>query len=104
MSRRVRFVAALLAITALLFSPMVLALHACPGDGDMDGTCANHCADGKVSLDLAKPPTPLAASTTAILRVAAWVVVALRAPAPDSPFSIAAGPAPPLIRYTVLRI
>jgi hypothetical protein len=105
MSRKVRHAtAALLAIGALLFAPLSLALHACPGGGDMDATCANHCADGKAALDMTKPPAPHAVAPAPALRVALREFPALREPAFDSPFRPAAGPAPPLIHYTILRI
>jgi len=104
MSRTTRRAAAVLAILALLFAPFALAMHACPGGGDMDGTCANHCDDGKASLDVAKPPAPHAVAAAPALRIALREPAPLHAPAFDSPFASAAGPAPPLIRYTVLRI
>jgi hypothetical protein len=104
MGRTKRRAAAILAIIGLLFAPLALALHACPGGADMDATCANHCADGKVSLDTIKPPVPHAVAPVPALRVVVRHVVALLDPAFDSPYRPAAGPAPPLIRYTVLRI
>ena len=126
MNRRIRATAALFAIVAMLFAPLAMALHACPSAGDMvasaqamamaaaddpDGApmdmalCEQHCNDGsKVSFDLAKPPAPMAMPVVPALRVDALQPVALRQPAPDSPFAPATGPAPPLIRFTVLRI
>jgi hypothetical protein len=125
MNRRIRATAALFAIVAMLFAPLAMALHACPSTMDMvasaqamamaaadrDGApmdmalCEQHCNDaGKVSFDLAKPPAPMALPVVPALRVDALEPVSLRSPAPDSPFAPATGPAPPLIRFTVLRI
>ncbi len=124
MSRRTRLAAAVLALAAMLFAPFAMALHACADAGDMaapmaamiaathadappmDMTlCERHCHDGKVSSQpLGNPPASIAMPAVAALRVDALQPVSLRAPAFDSPFAAAAGPAPPLIRYTVLRI
>lgn len=124
MNRRVRFAAAVLALAAMLFAPLAMALHACADAGDMGSPmaamaaqadtdappmdmalCERHCHDGKVSFQpLANPPAALAVPVIAALRVDALEPVSLAAPAFDSPFAVAAGPAPPLIRYTVLRI
>ena len=120
MNRRTRLAAALVATAAMLFAPLAMALHACTanmpaemhamagGDGGapMDmALCERHCSDGKVSLDTAKPPpSPMGVPVVAALRVDALEPVSLRAPGLDSPFFPAAGPAPPLIRFTVLRI
>jgi hypothetical protein len=129
MNRRIRATAALFAIVAMLFAPLAMALHACASAGDMVAAaeavamaaqaaaddsggapmdmalCEQHCNDGsKVSFDLAKPPASMAVPVVPALRVDALEPVSLRAPAPDSPFAPATGPAPPLIRYTVLRI
>ena len=126
MNRRLRSTAALLAIAAMLFAPIAMALHACPSAGDMvaaaeamaamsspgdDGSapmdmapCERHCAQAQASFDLAQPPASVAAPQIAPIRVPALEPVAIGAPAFDSPFAFAAGPAPPLLRYTVLRI
>jgi hypothetical protein len=126
MNRRIRATAALFAIAAMLFAPLAMALHACPSALDMAASaqamamaaaddpastpmdmalCEQHCNDGsKVSFDLAKPPAPAAMPVVPALRVDALEPVSLRQPTPDSPFAPATGPAPPLIRFTVLRI
>jgi hypothetical protein len=124
MNRRLRLGAALLAIAAMLFAPLAMALQACDtmldrmtaieamaarqaaqeaGAAPMDmALCEHHCAQLKPSFDLAKPQSPIVPPVVPALRVDAPEVVALAAPAFDSPF--AAGPAPPLIGFTVLRI
>lgn len=124
MSRRTRLAAAILALAATLFAPFAMALHACADNGDMaapmaamasanggdapamDMTlCERHCHDGKVSFQpLGNPPSATALPVPPALRVEAREPVSLRAPAYDSPFAASAGPAPPLIGYTVLRI
>lgn len=131
MTRRVRLAAAILALAATLFAPFAMALHACLGDPaaqaaaealaqsslhamhGMDSVpmpmdmalCERHCNDGKYSSQpQASPPAAVALPLVAALRVEARHPVALRVPAFDSPFAPAIGPAPPLIRYTVLRI
>lgn len=111
--------AASFAIAALLFAPLAASLHACPGMGDMaaamqamaDGgapmdvtLCEHHCNDGKVSFDLAQPAPAAAMPVVPALRVAALEPVSVRAPAFDSPYSSASGPAPPLIGFAVLLI
>ena len=129
MSRRARTAAALLAIVAMLFAPVALALHACPSAVDMllearaevsmaaamsdqvapmtmDATlCEHHCNPNvQSSFDLAPPAVFASPPLLPALRVPALEPLLLRAPAIDSAFATAAGPAPPLIRYTVLRI
>ena len=129
MTRRIRATAALFAIVAMLFAPLAMALHACPGAGDMAAVdtmmaamqappddaggapmdmalCERHCNDGKVLSfqPLGNTPAPIALPVVAALRVGPLQPVSVRAPAFDSPFAPATGPAPPLIRYTVLRI
>jgi hypothetical protein len=128
MNRRTRTAAALLALAAMLFAPLAMALHACragavdaqvqaahEGSHDVAGEagrapmdmalCERHCNDGKVSFQPAgNPPAPLAVAVVPALRVDALQPVALRAPAFDSPYASLAGPAPPLIGFTVLRL
>jgi hypothetical protein len=127
MKRRTRFAAALVAIAAILFAPFAMALNACADNGDMAAPmagmapmasmagddapamdmalCERHCHDGKVSFQPAGHlPAPLAVPAPPALRVQVAQPVALRAPSFDSPYAPAAGPAPPLIGYTVLRI
>ena len=118
MSRRLRSLAALFSIAAFLFAQATISAYACAGPvpdpvamaqmkaqmGDDGGLCERHCATGTVSLDVAKPSP---SAMPAVMPVAMRIVVA--APAPRivasraAPVS-AAGPAPPLIRFTVLRI
>ena len=124
MNRRVRLAAAVIALAATLFAPLAMALHACVDAGDMGAPmaamavpadtgvppmdmalCERHCHDGKASFQpLGNPPATLAIPIIPALRVDALEPVSLAAPAFDSPFAAAAGPAPPLIGYTVLRI
>lgn len=122
MTRSHRLAAAILALAATLFAPFALALHACAmnapeshsmaamqGPDQAPATdmalCERHCNEGKVSLQtLANPPFPIAIAVIPPLRVDALEPLPVGAPAFDSPFAAAAGPAPPLIRYTVLRL
>ena len=124
MKRRTRLAAAVLALAATLFAPFAMALHACADAGDMGAPmaamgaqdagsvpsmdlalCERHCHDGKVSFQpLATPPAGIAPAVVPALRVDAPQPVSLRIPAFDSPFAVRGSPAPPLIRYTVLRI
>jgi hypothetical protein len=118
MSRRFRAFPTLAAIAALLFAQAVVSAYACTGPvadpvamaqmkaqmvGD-GGLCEKHCTTGTVSFELAKP---------AGFSMPALVPVALRVAVPQpsarvmafqpAPHSVA-GPAPPLICFTVLRI
>lgn len=124
MKRRTRLAAAVLALAAMLFAPLAMALHACADGGDMAAPmaplaseseadappmdmalCERHCHDGKVSFQpVGNPPAPVAVPTVPALRVPALEPVSLRVPSFDSPYAPAAGPAPPLIGYTVIRI
>jgi len=118
MSRRFRAIAALAAVASFLFAQATLSAYACAGpvpdpvamaqmkaqmQGD-GGLCEKHCATGTVSFEVAKPASlamPLVAPVP--LRVVvpqpSMRTIAFR-PAAHS----VAGPAPPLIRFTVLRI
>jgi hypothetical protein len=105
--RRHRILAALVATLSLLFGQVVFAGFACSGMGiglEMSAPiCQLHCDYEKQSLDTAKPPPPLPQAVPVVMRIE------LPAPLPlpqaaFSPDSRAAGPAPPLIRSTVLRI
>ena len=112
MARRTRLFASMVAIAALLFAQFAVSAYACPMMGmgaetEMNANlCERHCDYGTVSLDKAKTPsaTPLAVPSTARIAIAAFspqpqvTARTLRATWP------AAGPAPPLIRTTVLRI
>jgi len=118
MSRRPRAFAALAAIAAFVFAQATMSAYACAGpvadpvamaqmkaqmEGD-GGLCEKHCATGTVSFEVAKP---------AAFTMPALAPLALRVCVPQpttrvmafqpAPHSIA-GPAPPLIRFTVLRI
>jgi hypothetical protein len=122
MNRRLRSLAALLAIAAMLFAPLAMALHACPSPGDMVAAaqalaleeaagasmdmaaCERHCIQAKASFDLAKPAAVPSALFIAPIRVPAPQPLPVAKPALRPGFAFAAGPAPPLARYTVLRI
>lgn len=125
MNRRLRSSAAFLAIVAMLFAPLAMALHACPSAGDMvaaaqalaaapaEGAagapmdmaaCEQHCTQAKATFDLAKPPAAVSAPFVAPLRVPALEPLRVAEPALRSGFAFAAGPAPPRVRTTVLRI
>jgi len=122
MNRRLRSCAALLAIAAMLFAPLAMALHACPSPGDMVAaakalaaveaagapmdmaTCERHCTQAKASFDLAKPAAASVAVSLVPIRVPAPAPTRLAQPGPRPGFAFAAGPPPPLTRYTVLRI
>ena len=118
MHRRHRAFAALVAIVAFLFAQAATSAYACAGPvpdpvamaqmkaqmGEDGGLCEKHCATGTVSMELAKPATaampPLVAVPVRIVAVAP----AVRAVATRPQTVSVAGPAPPLIRFTVLRI
>ena len=118
MSRRLRVLAALVSILAFLFAQGTIAAYACAGPipdpvafaqmkaqmGDDGGLCEKHCTTGTVSFELAKPAVSAMPAITAMpLRVAAPDPVIAAAPLRSRDLSVA-GPAPPLIRFTVLRI
>ena len=128
MKRRTRFAAAFFALAAMLFAPFAMALHACHA-AQMEGMvsvdsmvqasaaddaaplpmdevlCQRHCHQEKLSFQPAgNLPPSLEVPLVAALRVDALQPVSLGTPAFDSPFAVAAGPAPPLIGFTVLRI
>ena len=120
MARRLRAFAALVTILAFLFAQAATAAFACAnpapdpvamaqmraqmemwGDG---GLCEKHCATGTVSLDLAQPAFPTMPDLIVVpLRLIVPAPVATASPVRAAPLSVA-GPAPPLIRFTVLRI
>ncbi len=117
MSRFVRTLAALAAIAALLFSQLALAAHACErvarhspecgqtapvNDEAPSNLCMKHCQDGKASVDMAKPLTPIASSAS---------IVSIPLPAPafsaQRPVSLAIPHPPPptfAARSSALRI
>ena len=110
--------AAFTAIVALVFAQMTASALACAGPvpdpvamarmkaamGPDGGLCEQHCSAGAMSLEAAKPAF---SATVAVMAMPLRVVpIDLRVPriiARAAPLS-AAGPAPPLIRFTVLRI
>lgn len=120
MRRRSRFLTALALVAALLFAPLAIAGHGCPYGGNGDAMqdsgampchkappakpalCDQHCStSGAVSFEGAKVPAPAPVA----------IVSALRVPSLDGalverrpPGRIDAGPAPPPVRTTVLRI
>lgn len=122
MNRRLRSCAAFLAIAAMLFAPIAMALHACPSPGDMVAAaqalaadeaagasmdmaaCEQHCTQARASFDLAKPPAPMAAPFVAPVRVPPLAPLRVAEPAFRPGLGFAAGPAPPHLRNTVLRI
>jgi hypothetical protein len=105
--RRHRILAALAATLSLLFGQLVFAGFACAGMGiglEMSAPiCQLHCDYEQQKLDTAKPPPPMPHAAPVVLRLEAPAPAAI--PGPGYHFDRpAAGPAPPLIRYTVLRI
>ena len=120
MARRFRAFAALATVLAFLFAQAATAAYACAnpapdpvamaqmkadmemsGDG---GLCEKHCTTGTVAFDLAKPAASAMPAVIAVaLRLVIAAPVATATPLRPAPLSIA-GPAPPLIRFTVLRI
>jgi hypothetical protein len=117
MSRRFRALAALATILAFLFAQAAMAAYACSGPvdpvamaqmkadmGDDGGLCEKHCTTGTVSFELAKPAASAMPAVTAVAIRIVTVVPMIRAVSSRAePISVA-GPAPPLIRFTVLRI
>lgn len=113
-ARRTRLFASMIAVVALLFAQLAVSAYACPmtGMADMADTemnanlCERHCDYGNASLDQAKAPSVQALAADSGVRIAPVraspqpqvTARTLRAAWP------AAGPAPPLIRFTVLRI
>lgn len=117
MTRRVRFLAALLSLFALLFAQWAVASYRCAdlgsaaimaasaqmdGDASDDALCQRHCDEGKFSSDPAAHPAPMALGEPAPLRVASAAAIAAER------FDVAAAvPAPaaspPKLRHTVLR-
>jgi hypothetical protein len=120
MSRLVRLITALVVAVSFVFAQTASAAYACasvpdpvavaqmmadmedmPSDG---GLCDKHCTTGTVSFDLAKPAsTSMPAVAPVALRIVFVDAVHRALPARFPALSVA-GPAPPLIRFTVLRI
>jgi len=118
MRRRFRCFVSLFAIVAFLFAEGAMAAYACAGPAvdpvaaaqmkaqmESDGgLCEKHCATGTVSFEIAKPaPSSIPVAATVALRIMPAPAAFLAAPAGAEALSVA-GPAPPLIRFTVLRI
>src|SRR5262249_21728952 len=118
MKRMQRTFAALLAIAAFLFSQGVTSAYACArpvpdpvaiaqmiAQVEKDGgLCEKHCATGTVSFEVAKPTAfTMPAVVPVVIRIAAPDYVSQERTFRDAAVSVA-GPAPPLIRFTVLRI
>ena len=110
--RRTRLLASMIAIVALLFAQLAVSAYACPmtgmgPDSEMNANlCERHCDYGNASLDQAKSPGAAAVAVQSVARIAPMSL-------PDQPQVTArtlratwpaTGPAPPLIRSTVLRI
>ena len=118
MSRSFRAFAAVVSILAFLFAQAATSAYACMGPatdpaamaqikadmGDAGGLCERHCTTGTVSFDLAKPaPSAMPAIAVAPLRIVVAAAPLRAVPQRAKPLCVA-GPAPPLIRFTVLRI
>ena len=109
-ARSTRILAAFLAAAGLLFSQLAVSAYSCMAMGmqaesamDNENLCERHCNYGSASLDAAQPWSPLPAASAPPIRIVPMEVpaVAIEALRDEWP---AEGPAPPLIRFTVLRI
>jgi hypothetical protein len=117
MLRRFRALAAVASMLAFLFAQTAASAYACAGPvvdpvamaemkavmGSDAVLCEQHCAGPTGSFEAAKPspvsmPVVLAPLPAAQVEILQW-----RAPVRAQPLSVA-GPAPPLVRFTVLRI
>ena len=118
MGRRFHAFAAVISVLAFLFAQAAASASACAGPvpdpvamaqmkaamGDAATMCEQHCAAPSGSFEAAKPSAaPMPAVVLAPLPLAHVEPVQWRAPVRAQPLSVA-GPAPPLIRFTVLRI
>jgi hypothetical protein len=118
MKRPYRILAAFATMVALVFAQAVSAAYACAGPvpdpvamaqmkaamGPDGGLCEQHCSTGTISLEAAKPSFAAMAAVLAVpLRVVSLELRAPRTLDRAAPLSVA-GPSPPLIRFTVLRI
>lgn len=124
MTRRTRFAAALVAIAALLLGPLAMAANACPHVNAMAAMASMHAVGGmpchedpatptgpnfcdtekagvSASFEAARPVTPAPVAILELRPAAALHAASMRAAARgyEPP-----GPAPPLVRFTVLRI
>jgi hypothetical protein len=119
MRRTFRMLSALAACAAFLLAQAAAAAYACAGPvadpvamaqmkADMEsdgGMCEKHCTTGTVSLDVAKPaPSAMPVITAVALRVIELPAVVERAAPLRAEARGLAGPEPPLVRFTVLRI
>jgi len=118
MNRRSRTWAALATILALVFAQVASSALACGGPApdpvamaqmraamaDDGGLCEQHCGAGAVSFEAAKPSFSATPAVIAVpLRVILPELLVARIVTRAAPLSVT-GPAPPLIRFTVLRI
>ena len=110
--RPTRLLASIVAIAALLFAQLAVSGYSCPmmgmaPDAEMNANlCERHCDYGNASLDQAKTSAGAGLLVQSVVRLTA-------APLPAQPQVTtrtlrarwpAAGPAPPFIGSTVLRI
>lgn len=118
MSRHLRACAAILAIVAVLFAPLAMALHACPNIADSAAhgsamyvhdsakddmtACERHCSAVKQMSVLAKP-LPMVSPATSVLHLPGFGRVTTPVPLPSLP-AFLADPSPPFARFTVLRL
>jgi hypothetical protein len=114
--RRIRPLAAWLALVALVFAQLATAAYACPqmsdrpmamqaGDCDRDmstspNLCERHCDYGNASVDNPKP-APAFAIASAFVRAVVAAVLPMQ-PRAETRARISTGPPP--TRFTVLRI
>ena len=119
MKRSFRIAAALFAAIAFVFAQAAVSAFACAGPvvdpvamaqmkaamaASEGSLCAQHCEDATISLETAKPGFTAAPSVVPVLvRISLPEPPARRVLSAAAPLSVA-GPAPPLIRFTVLRI
>ena len=118
MARRFRAFAAVASMLAFLFAQAAASAYACAAPvvdpvamaemkavmGSDAVICEQHCAGPTGSFEAAKPSsTSMPAVVLAPLPVAHVEILQWRAPVRAQPLSVA-GPAPPLVRFTVLRI
>jgi hypothetical protein len=110
--RRSRLFASMIAIAALLFAQLAVSAYACPmtgmgADTEMNANlCERHCDYGNAALDQATSPASMPMLVQSMVRI--WPASLPQQPQAGAPALRAAwpaaGPAPPLIRFTVLRI
>jgi hypothetical protein len=118
MNRRFRAIAAVFSMLAFLFAQAAVSASACAGPvmdpvamaqmkaamGEAGAACESHCAGPSIAFEAAKPmPATMPVVAAAPLRIIPAPPAVAHAPSFHAPVSVA-GPAPPLIRFTVLRI